>query len=677
MLASAGLPASSYVLGLVGALVVVTIVGWGAWRLRGRILPDWSGAPARLAEVILALAALTTAAQFVGALHAFRRGPVFAATVVTGIAMGLVARPRPRTEKNPTRLPSPGLRGEAVAAVLGVAFVATQWTTHVAFAFSHGMTQPDTAIYHGPVMARFLQQGRFDSLDGIAGVGQRYFHYNSELIHALATMPFGRDVASPLLNLGWAALALLAAWCVGRVGGVQHLSLLGAAALLSLPAFAANQPGQASNDIVCAALFLAAVALLLEGELAPMPTTVAGIAAGLALSTKLVIAVPLVVLSVGVAVIAFRRRQLMAAAGWFVALALFGTFWLVRNWALADNPLPFMKIHLGPISMPARVGQTESVAKYITDGTVWREHFLPGLSFAFGAAWPVVVALPLAGAAWIAIRGHRSLARLAGLAAVLGAIGYVVAPYGAGGRGFAFPFTLRYPMPALLIGVTILPFAFARGRDGWRRAFGLTMAGLIVVSATAAHKERVPAWPLPQLLPGLLAGLAVVAAAVWLARSPRRPHLALAGAVLVALGGVGGWVLQGYYLDHRYKNAGMPTAAIDTRFRDVRHASVAVFGTNEMYPLFGLDLSNRVTKQDDERPPRGVDLCRAWRQILSDHHYRYIVLSPAIFGLNFLPPAEWFATDPAVTEVVHDGVNIAFRVDGRLSPDGCPSPTSG
>ena len=539
------------------------------------------------------------------------------------------------------------------------------------------MTQPDTAIYHGPVMARFLQQGRFDSLDGIAGVGQRYFHYNSELIHALAAMPFGRDVASPLINLGWAALALLAAWCIGKVGGVQYLSLLGAAALLSLPALAANQPGQASNDIVCAALFLAAVALLLQGELAPMPTTVAGIAAGLALSTKLVIVVPLVVLSVGVTVVAFRRRQLMAAAGWFGALALFGTFWLVRNWALADNPLPFMKIHLGPISMPARVGQTESVAKYITDATVWREQFLPGLRFAFTVAWPFVIALPLAGAAWVAVRGHRSMARVAGLAVILGAIGYVVAPYGAGGRGFAFPFTLRYPMPALLIGITLLPFAFARGRDGWRRALGLTMVGLIVVSATAAHKERVPAWPLPQLLPGLLAGLAVVVAAVWLTRSPRRPRLALVGTVLVALGGVGGWVLQGYYLDHRYKDADMPTAAIDTYFRDVSDSSVAVFGTNEMYPIFGLDLSNRVTKQDDARPPRGVDLCRAWKQILSDHHYRYIVLSPAIFGLNFLPPAEWFASDPAATEVVHDGKNIAFRVDGPLSPAACPSPTGG
>ena len=131
MLASAGLPASSYVLGLAAALVVVTIVGWGAWRLRGRILPDWSGAPARLAEAVLALAALTTAGQFVGALHSFRRGPVFVATVVTGIAMGLVARPRPRTESAPTAPVSPGLRGEPMAALLAVAFVATQWTTHV------------------------------------------------------------------------------------------------------------------------------------------------------------------------------------------------------------------------------------------------------------------------------------------------------------------------------------------------------------------------------------------------------------------------------------------------------------------------------------------------------------------------------------------------------------------
>ena len=77
------------------------------------------------------------------------------------------------------------------------------------------------------------------------------------------------------------------------------------------------------------------------------------------------------------------------------------------------------------------MGQTESVAKYITDATVWREQFLPGLRFAFTAAWPFVIALPLAGVAWVAVRGHRSMARVAGLAVILGAIGYVVAPYGA------------------------------------------------------------------------------------------------------------------------------------------------------------------------------------------------------------------------------------------------------
>ena len=56
----------------------------------------------------------------------------------------------------------------------------------------------------------------------------------------------------------------------------------------------------------------------------------------------------------------------------------------------------------------------------------------------------------------------------------------------------------------------------------------LTLAALVVLNDTAAsystgeHKERVPAWPSGPLLPGLLAGVVVVVAIIWLARHPHR-----------------------------------------------------------------------------------------------------------------------------------------------------------
>ena len=82
------------------------------------------------------------------------------------------------------------------------------------------MTGFDSTWYHGPFAAGFLQSGDTWDLHFIAPQFLAWFYpANSELFHAVGMLAFGRDILSPLLNLGWLAGCLLAGWCVGRPFG--------------------------------------------------------------------------------------------------------------------------------------------------------------------------------------------------------------------------------------------------------------------------------------------------------------------------------------------------------------------------------------------------------------------------------------------------------------------------
>jgi hypothetical protein len=93
-----------------------------------------------------------------------------------------------------------------------------------------------------------------------------YYPASAELFHAIGIVALRNDFLSALLNLGWMALALLAAWCAGRRWELQWLTLATDALLLSLPVLGTTQPGEAFNDIVGLASLMAALALLLTVE---------------------------------------------------------------------------------------------------------------------------------------------------------------------------------------------------------------------------------------------------------------------------------------------------------------------------------------------------------------------------------------------------------------------------
>jgi hypothetical protein len=672
-------------LSYVGGVVAVGVVGgascWAAVRLRIALLPDWRGPSARLAELVVVIGVPVLVSQVLGSFGQFRRIPVLIGCVGAAITLGAVAgayvrrrEPRMSPGSDETPVVQRASRVTMAACVLASATVAAQWVAHVASAYGRGMTHFDTLWYHGPYAAQFVQTGRLLDLLNRTDPTHTYAAQNSEVVHALFELAFGRDLVSPLLNLGWAALALLAAWCIGRRYGMGSMSVLGCVIVLGLPIIAGTQPGQASNDVAASALLLASVALLLEGRLRPVPTGFAAVAAGLALGTKLTVTAPVAVLTIGILVLAFRARRSVTAVCWCGVLAISGGYWFLRNVIRAHNPVPYYAVHLGPISLPApgKLSKffAESVADHLTDGFVWRRYFLPGLAQGLGRAWPLLLVLPVAGAIWVGVRGSVPIERVAGLAVLVGLVAYVFTPITAGSGGLGFVFNLRYASPALLLGFALFPLALARLGSRWREGVSILLLGLVALDATARDSERTTAWPQKYFLVALLVGLAVVTLPVawrFLRRPVWRSRIAAVGVVAVTAALIGGWWVQRSYLQDRYGRVGLPHDTINRYFRGVRNSTVAVFGTVEIYPMSGLDLSDRVTKMVGSLDPH-VNRCQEWQSILAGR-YRYVVVTKDLYDPH--PPQSWFTNDPAATRVVHQGTDVVYRIDGTLHPAEC------
>ncbi len=408
-----------------------------------------------------------------------------------------------------------GLR-PAVWISFAVAVVATvHFATGVKLRLSTGMTGFDSTWYHGPFAAGFVQSGDTWDLHFIAPQFLAWFYpANSEVFHAAGMLAFGRDLLSPLLNLGWFVGCLVACWCIGRPYRVAPWSLALGAIALSVPALA-DQAGEARTDSVGIVFLLAAVAIALNAWGGVSETEkrlgregggsgvggylVVGLAAGLAAGTKLNFLLPAAVLVVGLVVLAPRGARGRAFAAGALAALAGGGYWYLRNLAHSGNPLPWIQ-HLGPIDLPApeqALGGREahSVLGYLTDGTVWSDWLLPGLHDGFGFLWPLLLSAALAGLLfaaaaplsrrrdengpiWSEIGPSAVVLALAGLVGLAAALAWLVAPTSASGpdgvpRGFESG--LRYLAPALVLGLALLPLGvewstnLGRGRSRSRR----------------------------------------------------------------------------------------------------------------------------------------------------------------------------------------------------------------
>jgi hypothetical protein len=439
---------------------------------------------------------------------------------------------------------------------------------------------------------------------------------------------------------------------------------------------------------------------------------VVGLAIGLAAGTKLNYLLPAAVLVLGLVALApggARWRALLCAGG--MALAG-GGYWYLRNLIHSGNPLPWIH-HLGPIDLPSpeqTLGGREahSVFSYVTNGSVWSEWFLPGLHGGLWILWPLLGAAALAGlllalvpfaSARLAARtdgtpGRRAenpsdsqvfgpptrgavagVLALAGLVGLAAALSWLVSPTSASGpdgmpRGFESG--LRYLTPALILGLALLPTAPPL------RAWAARLASL---------GPKLGERPAPAADPVPVGGERLHSTAsetVKRRRAPeedRLPRKWIAGIVVgaVLLVVVVGYPVQRHYLHDRYRDPSFTTPGLDAAFawaRGISGARIATTSTRQ-YPLFGTDLSNRVSYLGVHRPHGGFEEapnCRVLRRLVDEGDYDYVVATRDRIEAGkpaFPPQAKWIE-GPQAEVVLRKKPTVVFRIAGALDPNACP-----
>lgn len=670
------LSAGRYLLGCAELALLLGCAWAGASRARSRLVPELSGATATLATSVLALAGLLWVAELLGTVSLLKPVPYLIAVAAVGLTVRFAV---PRT---PPAGHASGPSAIATALSLLVAAIAViHFAVGVKTRLSTGMTGFDSTWYHGPFAAGFFQSGNTWSLHFIAPQFLAWFYpANSEVVHAIGMLAFGRDLLSPLLNLGWFVGCLVACWCIGRPYRVAPWSLALGAVALSVPALA-DQAGEARNDLVALFFLLAAVAVALSGlrSKSTGALLIAGLAAGLAAGTKLNFLLPAAVLVLGLAAIAPRGRRAHSLLLAALAALAGGGYWYLRNLVQAGNPLPWVH-HLGPLTLPApeqALGGREahSVLGYLGNGSVWSEWFLPALHHGLWIAWPLLALGALAGLLFALLPSRRRAENrpvspavdpsakggegawrwpadpalaVAGLAGLAVALAWLIAPTSASGpagvpRGFESG--LRYLAPALVLGLALLPAA-----PPLRRRLAPSVSSHFVVDRPTKRE--------------------VVVRGRWVVGAVGS---ALALAVLL------GYPLQRHYLRDRYASPSFTTPGLDAAFKWARGISGARIATTStrQYPFFGTDLSNRVQYVGEERPHGGFEApadCRAWRRALDTGHYDYVVTSRDRLepGNPPYPPQARWTEGPNATVVLRKPPTVVFELKGPLDPSACP-----
>ena len=679
-------------------LLAVVAVGFAALGAAGRalVLPGWEGAPARLVEAVVGVAALVAWAAVLGVAHLLEpAGLVAGAVAAGGVAAVVLRRPAPGgtapargAAAPPGEAPARGTRALAAAALASSAVVGANWAARTSVALQHGMPNVDTLWYHMPLAGRFAQDGSFAaSAQTQPDPLTAFYPANAELLHAVGIVLTGHDGLSPLLNLGWLALAMLAAWCIGRPFGAAPLTLLAANVGLGSYLMSWSQAGDASNDIAGIALLLAAVAIVLNGNRDGRALALVAVPLGLALGMKVSMIAPVAALLAALAVWVGLRRLPRLAGWWALALAGLGGVWYVRNAVLAGSPLPAVDLGAGALRFPSAyadpllqapaTGFDSTLAHLLGTDAGW-DVVEGGLRADLGPAWWAIVAVAAGGlVAAVAARRAGGLTRALGASGLVVALAYAFTPQ----SGTSFAVNVRHLMPALVLGLVLVPVVWPR-----RRAAAAVVLGALFVTAQLADGIRTPGeGSLWLVAAGALA--AAGAAAAWLAPRPRA--LAAGGAALAVGLAAGGFFVERDYLRDRYADPGRALvtgpengaalAAAHAWARDVRDARIALVGTQLQYPFMGLDLSNRVRYVHDTsaggRVVRTVRTCARWRDELIELGPDYLVITPVRFPLDVPRPVPrevaWTRSLDGVQQVAsHSGRVFVFRMSGPLG-SGC------
>ncbi|MGB7588444.1 MAG: hypothetical protein WBM00_07010 [Solirubrobacterales bacterium] len=712
----------SYIGGCLAVIGIVAAVGLGGYWLRRWIVPEFSGALARLAEATIAVALLIVSLEALGTLSMLRTGWV----VVVCIGVGLLAAflGWRRAGPHAREVAAPPVQTVALLIALGVAsFTVAEWTFPSQLSLDQGMFGGDTTWYHMPFAARIAQEHSIVHLHFTDPLRLAAWFYpqSSELIHGTAIVLFKSDWLSPLINLVWLAIALLAAWCVGRPYKVGPAALVAAALVLDSGVMIETQPGEGRNDIMGLAFLLAFAAFLINGhqrrapasgavqdmpeEDAPLldrgPLVIAGIAAGLAASVKLTFLIPVVAIALGVFAFSGKGRRLTTA--WVLGLSalITGGYWYVRA-AIKTGGNPIPQIGWGPLQLP-RPEQMPldprprfAVSHYLTQPTIYRRWFFPRLDDAFGPLWPLILIIAVAAAVFIVVRSRNRILRVLAAAAIVTAVVYVFTPLTAAGQEGSptgFFTNTRYLVPGLVLALALLPVARslrAPDKRAWQTLLFLTGVYAITVLTT-------PRWYPSYIVGTIFLTLALVWAPGGLGLLRARGQVtrgltAIIAGSLVLLAVVLGRAQEVQYYDHHYTRTtlflqdGGPQEAYAFA-RRLHNKRIGIAGSGEIffgqYGFYGANLDNYVQYIGVPGPDgryRLATSCAQFRRRINAGSYDYLVVSqytqdspdapywyPIYAWLKTAPQLKLMVAEPNITPEP----DYVFKVNGKLDPAGC------
>jgi hypothetical protein len=715
----------SYIGGCLAVIGIVAALGLGAYWLRRWIVPEFSGALARLAECTLGVALLVVSLEILGTFSILYEGWIIVFVIAVGLgaaALGHWRAPELGEEVKPPPVATVAL-GLAIAVA---SFTMAEWTFPSQLNLDLGMFGGDTTWYHMPFAATMAQQHSTVHLHFTDPLRLAAWFYpqSSELIHAAGIVVFKTDWLSPLINLFWLAIALLGAWCIGRPYKVGPATLIAGAIILDSGVMIETQPGEARNDILGLAFLIAFAAFLINGHQrrapqeggavqdtpergAPLldkgPLIMAGIAAGLAASVKTTFLVPVVAIAIGVFLFSGSGRRWTTAWVMGLPLLIVGGYWYLRAAIKSGgNPIPITKfgpLHLPvPDQMPIDPRPRFAVAHYLTNPTIYREWFFPQLDNAFGPIWPLILIMAVAAAIFIAVRSRNKILRVIAAAALLTAIVYVFTPLTAAGQENSptgFFTNTRYLVPGLVLAMVMLPIA--RPLRAPERMARLTLDCLALVYWVTVLAT--PKWYPSYLLGTIFLTLALV----WIPsvfglrgrlRGGRvsRPMILGAAAVVLLLAVVLGRTQQVQYVDQHYTNSklflgeGGPQKAYDFAQKQ-QHKRIGIVGSSEIifgqYGFYGNPPTNEVDYIGVPGPHGAYRLattCRGFRNRINAGHYDYLIMSQYTQDSEtaefYYPIYAWVKNSPAVEKIIEEPhivpqPDYVFKVKGKVDPDEC------
>ena len=713
----------SYIAGCLAAIGIVAAVGLGGYWLRRWIVPEFSGALARLADATLAVALLVISLEILGTLSILRFGWIVVFCI--GVGLGAAALGRAKAPRQGQEVQAPRVQQVALFIALGVAsFTVAEWTFPAQSSLDFGMFGGDTTWYHMPFSAAMAQDHSTVHLHFTDPLRLAAWFYpqSTELINAAAIVLFkSSDWLAPLQNLIWLPIALLAAWCVGRPYKVGPATLVAAAIVLDSGVMIETQPGEARNDIMGLAFLIAFAAFLINGHQrrapdsgavqdtpdgdAPLldkgPLIMAGIAAGLAGSVKTTFLVPVVAITIGVVLFSGKGRRWTTAWVMTVPMLIAGGYWYLRAAIkTGGNPIPITKF--GPLQlptpdqMPLDPRPRFAVAHYLTEPTIYRSWFFPELDNALGPLWPLILIAAVSAAVYIVFRSRNKILRVIAAAALATAFVYVFTPLTAAGQEGAptgFFTNTRYLIPGLVLAMVLLPIARplrAPDARAWKTLLGLSGVYAITVLTT-------PRWFTTYVVGTIFLTLLLVWAPAGLSLGRGRGRLSrpiVAGAVvgLLVLAVVLGRAQQVQYAEQHYANPlpflgeGGPREAYDFA-RKQHDKRIGIIGSSEIifgqYGFYGADLSNRVQYIGQPGPHGTYRLptsCPQFRRLINRGDYDYLIMSQytqdSPDAPYWYPIYAWVKNDPALKLVVAEREiapqpDFVFRVDGEMDPAAC------